>query len=310
MQDTCDCADDNETKGQVARVTAAQDIREHERSMLARIGWGALGTVAALGAVAFAIVPLDGPAGKVAARADSDAAFVRTFADAGRTTTRRRAAPALASQRRQSIYAGFFETSDPELTPPEVMEAIAPIVQIGRKEYVAGRICFALMFFLPPDGTFSAPPRMIETLARVYRDFPPELFESWDADAPYQSGIMTRQPPPDPDKALAAFMGGKMTHVTGAFAGRRWNGTLDGMVPTIQLVSWFYDRTLGQDSNKDVGRSNTFQVNIPLSVLDNLKRPQFTQQLFAELCNILQPLFAVGGLCMATPLDAAILQAQ
>lgn len=177
--------------------------------MLVRIGWGALGTVAALGAVAFAIVPLDGPAGKVAAGADSDAAFVRTFADAGRTTTRRRAAPALASQRRQSIYAGFFETSDPELNPSGVMEATAPIVQIGRKEYVAGRICFAMMFFLQPGCTFSAPSRMIEALARVDRDFPPELFESWDADAPYQSGIMTRQSPPDPDKALARSWAGK-----------------------------------------------------------------------------------------------------
>ena len=204
----------------------------------------------------------------------------------------------------------IFEMNHLELNPSEVLEAIAPTVQIGRKEYVAGRICFAMMFFIPPDGTFSTPPRMIEALARVEPDFPPEFFEFWDADGPYQSGAAPQQPPPDPKEALAAFMDENKTHVTGTFAGRRWNGALDGTVPTTQLVSWFYDRIFEQDSHRDVDRSNTFQVNIPLTILDNLKRLQLTQRLFADLCNILQPLFAVGGLCMTTPLDPVILRAQ
>lgn len=105
---TCDCGNDDETKGQVALVTAAQDIRENHRSLLARIGWGALGTVAALGAIALAIVPLDGPAGETLAGMGSAASFARAFTAAGWTAARRQAAAAVASQRWQAIYAGGF----------------------------------------------------------------------------------------------------------------------------------------------------------------------------------------------------------
>lgn len=62
--------------------------------------------------------------------------------------------------------------SEIDFNPFEVIEAITPKVTLGRKEYVAGRICFTLMFFIPPDGTFSIPTRMVEALARVRRDFP------------------------------------------------------------------------------------------------------------------------------------------
>lgn len=205
---------------------------------------------------------------------------------------------------------GASEMSDMGINPSEVIEAIAPTVEVGRKTYVAGRICFAMMFFMPPDGRFSAPPRMVEALGRVERDLPPELFEFWDTDEPYRSGAVAKEMPPDPTAMLDEFMAANATHVTGVFAGRRWNDRRDGTSPTIQLVSWYYDRVLEQDSHKDVDRSNTFQVNIPLTLLDRLNRPQFTQKLFADLCGILQPLFAVGGLCMATPLDPVILQAQ
>lgn len=105
-EDECDCSDDGETQSQVALATAAQDVREHDRSTLARIGWGTLGTVAAIGAVALAIFPLDGPAGEVAAGAGSAAAFSRAFAAVGWTAARRQAAAVAASQRWRSIYAG------------------------------------------------------------------------------------------------------------------------------------------------------------------------------------------------------------
>ena len=68
-----------------------------------------------------------------------------------------------------------MRVSDLDLS--EVAKAIAPAVQIGRTEYLAGRICFAMMFFVPPHGSFSIPHRMIDALARVERDLPPELFE-------------------------------------------------------------------------------------------------------------------------------------
>lgn len=104
----CDCADDEQTKGQMSLVTASQDIRERDRSFLTRLGWGALGTVAALGAVALAIFPLDGPVGEAAAGAGSLAAFSRAFAAAGWSTARRQAATALAGQRWRQVYAGGF----------------------------------------------------------------------------------------------------------------------------------------------------------------------------------------------------------
>ena len=102
----CDCSDDDETKGQMSLVTAAQDVRERDRSFLARLGWGALGTVAALGAVALAIVPIDGPLGETAAGAGSLAAFSRAFSAAGWTLARRQQAAALAGQRWQQVFAG------------------------------------------------------------------------------------------------------------------------------------------------------------------------------------------------------------
>lgn len=107
-ENECDCSSDDETRGQVALATAAQDVREHDRSVLNRIGWGTVGTVAALGTIALAIFPLDGPVGEVAAGASSVAAFGRAFAAAGWTVARRQAATALSTQRWQSIYGGGF----------------------------------------------------------------------------------------------------------------------------------------------------------------------------------------------------------
>lgn len=103
---TCDCSNDEETRAQTALVTAAQSVVENQRSTLARIGWGALGTVAALGAVALAFVPFDGPLGEAAAGTGAAAAFARAFAAAGWTAARSQAAAALAAQRWATIYAG------------------------------------------------------------------------------------------------------------------------------------------------------------------------------------------------------------
>lgn len=107
-EESCDCGSDDETQGQVALATAAQDVRENDRSTLARIGWGTLGTVAALGAIALAVVPFDGPAGEIAAGTGSAAAFARAFAAAGWTAARRQTAAALSAQRWQTIYGGGF----------------------------------------------------------------------------------------------------------------------------------------------------------------------------------------------------------
>ncbi|WP_161634070.1 VRR-NUC domain-containing protein [Sulfitobacter noctilucae] len=104
----CDCADDDETRGQVALVTAAQDVTENDRSLLSRIGWGALGTVAAIGTAIMAIVPLDGPAGEIALGAGTAAAFGRAFAATGWTLARQRAAATVATQRWQTIFGGGF----------------------------------------------------------------------------------------------------------------------------------------------------------------------------------------------------------
>ncbi len=103
--DACDCNNDDETQRMTQLVTAAQSVRENERSRLARIGWGALGTVAALGAVALALVPFDGPAGEIAAGTGSAAAFARAFAAAGWSAQRLSAAAALASQRWTTLFA-------------------------------------------------------------------------------------------------------------------------------------------------------------------------------------------------------------
>lgn len=106
--DECDCASDEETQGQVALATAAQDVRENDRSMLARIGWGALGTVAAIGTVALALFPGDGPLGEIAAGALTRTALGRAFAATGWTAARQQAAAAAAASRWQTLFAGGF----------------------------------------------------------------------------------------------------------------------------------------------------------------------------------------------------------
>lgn len=101
----CDCSDD-ETRKQLELVTAAQSVVENDRSMLNRIGLGALGTVAAVATVALAIVPVDGPLGETAAGAGTMAAFSRAFAASGWTAARQAAAAATASSRWSTLYAG------------------------------------------------------------------------------------------------------------------------------------------------------------------------------------------------------------
>ena len=197
-----------------------------------------------------------------------------------------------------------------DFNPSEVIEAITPMVTLGRTEYVAGRICFALMFFIPPNGTFSTPPRMVEALARVRQDFPLDLYDCWDTDAPRRPAEFIKHPPPNLDQALAQFMAENDTQYTGAFWGQYWAGRVDGRTPVTQYVAWYYDRVLERESHRDLNESNTFEVNIPLTLLDRLNRPQLVQKLFVDLCNILQPLSALGGLCMAAPLDITLLQAQ
>lgn len=101
----CDCSAD-ETRGQTSLATAAQSVVENERSILARIGWGAVGTVAALGAAALLVFPGDGPFGEAAAGSGALAAFGRAFAATGWTAARSRAAAALSAQRWQTLYGG------------------------------------------------------------------------------------------------------------------------------------------------------------------------------------------------------------
>lgn len=107
--------------------------------------------------------------------------------------------------------------SDPDFTRSDGLAAMAPTVQIGGRGYVAGRICLAMMFFIPPDGRFSTPPRMVEALARVGRDLPLDLFEFWEQGEPHQSGVIAKQPPLDPAVALDRFMAENKTSVTGTF---------------------------------------------------------------------------------------------
>ncbi|MEJ6401453.1 hypothetical protein [Yoonia sp. 2307UL14-13] len=102
----CDCSNDDETRGQVALAIASQSARENDRSALERLGWGALGTVAMVGAAALALVPLDGPAGETASGAGALAAFSRAFSAVGWTATRRQAAAAASAQRWRAIYGG------------------------------------------------------------------------------------------------------------------------------------------------------------------------------------------------------------
>lgn len=200
--------------------------------------------------------------------------------------------------------------SEIDFNPFEVIEAITPKVTLGRKEYVAGRICFTLMFFIPPDGTFSIPTRMVEALARVRRDFPLDLYDCWDTEAPKRPAEFSELSPPNLDQALEQFMKENDTEYTGAFWGQYWSGKRDGKAPVTQFVAWYYDRVLERESHNDLDESNTFQVNIPLTLLDSTNRPQLLQKLFVDLCTILQPLSALGGLCMAAPLDITLLQAQ
>ena len=105
---TCDCSNDNETRGQVALATAAQRVRETDRSTLARIGWGALGTVTAVAAVALVLIPVDGPAGEIVAGTASAAAFARTSAAIGWTIAQRRAAIAISAKHWQTLFSGGF----------------------------------------------------------------------------------------------------------------------------------------------------------------------------------------------------------
>lgn len=198
--------------------------------------------------------------------------------------------------------------TDPDFNPSAILEAITPTVRVGRKEYVAGRICFGMMFLIPPDGRFSAPPRMVQAAERVFQDFPLEYYDCWSFENPWRQGLIAQQPPPDLQRELERFMSENDSHYTGAFGAEFRTGDLKGKTPPTQMLAWFYNRVLERDSHKDLDESNTFRVNIPLRVLDRLSRPQLTQKLFTDLCAILQPLSAVGGLCMATSPDPVLLQ--
>ena len=79
-------------------------------------------------------------------------------------------------------------------------------------------------------------------------------------------------------------------------------------MPATQMLTYFYNRSHEREAWAEHDKAATFQVNIPLTTIEQMNRPQFLQKLFAELCNILEPLSAVGGLCMATPLNWAVLQ--
>lgn len=198
--------------------------------------------------------------------------------------------------------------SDLEFNPFEVIEAITPMVTVGRKEYTAGRICFAMMFFVPVDFRFSVPGRMVQAESRVRQEFGLDTYEFWTAHEPYKPTAIKKQQPPDPASLLQEFAAQNETHFGGTFNYKLWTGRLDGKTPATQLLTYFYDRGQERESQVEEDYAATFQLNIPLSKLERINRQQFLQKIFAELCNILQPLSAVGGLCMATPLSWSVLQ--
>lgn len=200
--------------------------------------------------------------------------------------------------------------NDATFNPFAELEAIAPTVTVGRQEYIAGRICFAMMFFIPVDFRFSVPERMVRAEARVRQDISLNTYAYWTAHEPYKPTVIAKQPPPNPINLLETFTAQNETHFGGAFNYRLWTGRLDGKAPPTQMLTYFYERDLERKNLAEVDHAATFQLNIPLTQLERLQRPQFLQKLFAELCAILQPLSALGGLCMATPLDHSVLQGQ
>ncbi|MEJ6401454.1 type VI immunity family protein [Yoonia sp. 2307UL14-13] len=203
-----------------------------------------------------------------------------------------------------------LDMGEMDFNPSEVLEAIAPTVMHGKSEYVVGRICFSMMFFMPADGNYSTPPRMVEAEQRVATEFPREIYEHWVFEDPYARNSKKGETAPSLTDRLANFMTNNETHYNGAFGGKYWVGRKDGMAPPVQFLQWYYDRVLEKESHAELDEANIFQLNIPLTVIDDLARPKFTQKLFSDLCQILQPLSAVGGLCMATPLAAILQQKQ
>lgn len=198
--------------------------------------------------------------------------------------------------------------SEADFNPFAVMEAMTPTVTLGGQDYVAGRICFAMMFFIPVDFQFGVPERMVRAEARVRQDIPLSAYTCWTAHEPYKPTRIARQPPPSPAHLLKAFSAQNTTHYDGAFDYELWNGRRDGRAPTTQLLSYFYERSHEREARAEHDDAATFQLNIPLTQLEQMQRPQLLQKTFAELCDLLQPLSAVGGLCMATPLNYAVLQ--
>ncbi len=199
-----------------------------------------------------------------------------------------------------------------EFNPFEVLEAIAPSVTVGQREYVAGRICFAMMFFIPANFRFNVPERMVRAEARVRQDINQNTYTFWTAHEPHKPTKIAKKPPSDPAELLEAFVAQNETHFNGTFNYELWTGKLDGKAPATQLLTCFYDRSQEREAWAEEDSAATFQLNISLTQLEwqQQQHPQFLQKLFAELCDILQPLSAVGGLCMATPLARIVLQDQ
>lgn len=204
--------------------------------------------------------------------------------------------------------------SDPEFNPSEVLEALSLTAKHGRSEYVVGRICFSMLFFIPPDGTMTTPLRMVAAEKRVARDFPRDLYPFFQAGTDPETGgdfkpmDAAKATPPEPEDIAQRFMAQNETHHGGTFWYRFWNGRLDGKEPPTQMVTWFYDRSLERASHEALDESHDFQVNIPLTLLDRMNRPQALQKLFADLCAILQPNAAMGGLLLEQPLAEALAQ--
>ncbi|KIN70843.1 hypothetical protein Z945_3307 [Sulfitobacter noctilucae] len=198
--------------------------------------------------------------------------------------------------------------TDPELNPFDILNAIEIPVPVGKTTYVGGRVCFAMMFFLSAQGDGSIPARLVRAEARVREVFGTDCYDFWTAQEPFRPTPVKTTPPPDLGTLHDDFVANDAQSKTGAFNFKLWTGRRDGKAPPTQMVSYFYERAHEQEAYAEYDMAETFQVNIPLPTIEEMNQPSFLQQLFASLCEILRPLSAVGGLCLATPLSAAVLQ--
>lgn len=198
----------------------------------------------------------------------------------------------------------------PEINPFDLLDAIAPTVTMrDRSVMIAGRIAQGLMFFCDPvaaEGQKTVPQRFAQAAAYVNARIDPRLYQFWNAHEPYvASKTITLSPPRAPLDLLEEW---EASGSLNAFCQKLWAGDNRGESPPTRMLTFFHQTRYEGPTFTHKATTSSFQLNMPLPWLAEQGQAGLVQTLFRDLCTILEPRSAYGGLIMATPLNISILQ--